>query len=64
MRGSGEKYLEADEVCGGGEWIEKCKRTVENMGKGQFAKFQDGDRRQLGDDVKALKKWREEHGPK
>jgi hypothetical protein len=52
------RYVEA------GEWIEKCKRTVENMGKGHFAKFQDDERRQLDDDVKALKKWREEHEAK
>jgi hypothetical protein len=34
------------------------------MGKGQFAKFQDGERRQLDDDVKVLKKWREEREAK
>jgi hypothetical protein len=46
------------------EWVERARRTIENMWRGRFGKYQDGERKQLEDDVEVLEKWREEHGGK
>ena len=48
----------------GGEWLESCRKTVENMAKGKFGKYQDSERRQLEEVIKSLNKWKEDHDGK
>jgi hypothetical protein len=43
------------------QWVGRCRRTIEDMGRGRFGKYQDDERNQLEDDVHALEKWRGEH---
>jgi hypothetical protein len=43
------------------EWVERCRRTIEDMARGRFGMYQDDERKQLEDDLQALEKWREEH---
>src|SRR5271170_691383 len=40
-----ERYEEA------AEWIEKCRRAIENMGRGRFGKYHDDEKKQLEDDA-------------
>jgi hypothetical protein len=49
------RYMEAE------EWIEVARGRIEDMGKGEFGKYQGDERKQLEEDVLALERWREEH---
>jgi tetratricopeptide (TPR) repeat protein len=39
-------------------WIEKCEDCIRRMGEGDFAKYQDAERRQFDEELEALKEWK------
>ena len=40
------------------EWVEMCNAAIERLAIGKFAKYEDEERKQLDEDVKALEAWK------